>query len=410
MRTRLLPLTLVGWLIAGVAHGQTSGSDSTTADTAARKPAMNMDAIYNRPFLSLGKLPASIGGYLETKYQRINTDGISEGHLFQFQRMTLFVSASIYRRIKFLSEIEFEEGGKEINIEFAAADIEFDPLLNLRIGMIMNPIGAFNQNHDGPKWEFSDRPVSATQMLPATWSNVGAGLYGKRYLSKWVAAYEAYLTNGFDERIIDNSTGRTFLAATKQNPERFTESNSGLPLATVKGAVRNYKWGEVGLSWMGGVYNRFQDGGVQIAPKRRVDAFAVDFNSTLPGLGTYIVGEYAWVRVDVPQGLDPFYASRQQGGFVDIVQPVYRGNVLRFRQSELRVSARLERVDFNVGQFAETGQLRGDDYWAITGGVSWRPVGQTVLRVNYRIQEQHDLFARQPSRSSGVQIGFATYF
>lgn len=371
---------------------------------------MNMDAIYNRPFLSLGKLPASIGGYLETKYQRINTDGISEGHLFQFQRMTLFVSASIYRRIKFLSEIEFEEGGKEINIEFAAADIEFDPLLNLRIGMIMNPIGAFNQNHDGPKWEFSDRPVSATQMLPATWSNVGAGLYGKRYLSKWVAAYEAYLTNGFDERIIDNSTGRTFLAATKQNPERFTESNSGLPLATVKGAVRNYKWGEVGLSWMGGVYNRFQDGGVQIAPKRRVDAFAVDFNSTLPGLGTYIVGEYAWVRVDVPQGLDPFYASRQQGGFVDIVQPVYRGNVLRFRQSELRVSARLERVDFNVGQFAETGQLRGDDYWAITGGVSWRPVGQTVLRVNYRIQEQHDLFARQPSRSSGVQIGFATYF
>ena len=45
----------------------------------------------------------------------------------------------------------------------------------------MNPIGAFNQNHDGPKWEFVDRPISATQMLPATWSNVGFGLYGKKY-------------------------------------------------------------------------------------------------------------------------------------------------------------------------------------------------------------------------------------
>jgi len=254
MRFRLL-LVFVGWLSIGISLAQTSGADSSAADTAARKPAMNMDAIYNRPFLSLGKLPASIGGYLETKYQHINTDGTSQGHQFAFQRMTLFVSASVYRRIKFLSEIELEEGGKEISIEFAAADVEFDPLLNLRMGIVMNPIGAFNQNHDGPKWEFSDRPVSATQMLPATWSNVGAGLYGKRYLKGWAVAYEAYLTNGFDERIIDNNTGRTLLAATKKNPERFTESNSGLPLATVKAAVRNYRWGEIGLSWMGGVYN-----------------------------------------------------------------------------------------------------------------------------------------------------------
>ena len=392
------------------AMGQNNMSDSAKADTIAKRPAMNMDAVYNRPFLSLGKLPASIGGYLETKFQRQQTDGISEGNHFVFQRMTLFVSASIYRRIKFLSEIEFEEGGKEIGIEFAAADFEFDPLLNLRAGIIMNPIGAFNQNHDGPKWEFSDRPVSATQMLPATWSNVGAGLYGKKYMKQWVVAYEAYLTNGFDERIIDNPTGRTLLAATKQNPERFSESNSGLPLTTLKGAVRNYKWGEIGLSWMGGVYNKFQDGGVQIAPRRRVDVFAVDFNSTLPRARTYITGEYAWVNVDVPSGLQPFYGSHQRGGFIDIVQPFYRGNILRYRQSEMRVSARLEQVSFNTGRFGETGQLRGDDYMAITGSVSWRPTGQTVLRANYRVEERRDLFARNPSRTAGISVGFATYF
>jgi len=136
----------------------------------------------------------------------------------------------------------------------------------------------------------------------------------------------------------------------------------------------------------------------------------VDFNTTLPNLRTYIVGEYAWVRVDVPAGLQPFYGTRQHGGFVDIVQPIYRGSIFRFRQSEIRLSARLENVDFNAGEFGETGQLRGDDYWAVTGGLSWRPVGQTVLRLNYRVLEQHDLFARQPSRSSGVQVGFATYF
>ena len=149
------------------------------------KPAMNMDAVYNRPFLGFRKAPVSLGGYAEVNWQYLGTDGVSEGHQFQMRRMTLFVAATISKKIKFLSEIELEEGGKEIAIEFAAIDVEFHPLLNLRGGIIMNPIGAFNQNHDGPKWEFTDRPISATQLLPATWSNAGFGLFGKTYANDW---------------------------------------------------------------------------------------------------------------------------------------------------------------------------------------------------------------------------------
>ena len=126
----------------------------------------------------------------------------------------------------------------------------------------MNPIGAFNQNHDGPKWEFVDSPISATQMLPATFSNVGFGIYGKKYAKDWVYAYEAYLTNGFDERIIENSENKTFLPATKENPERFEESFNGSMLFTGKVAVRNTKIGEIGLSYMSGAYNKFQEDGL----------------------------------------------------------------------------------------------------------------------------------------------------
>ena len=143
------------------------------------RPVMNMDAMYNRPALQLGKLPVSIGGYVEANWQHLGTDGISEGHQFQFRRLSIFVSSSISKRIKFLSEIEFEPSENSIEVEFAAVDIEFHPLLNLRGGMIVNPIGAFNQNHDGPKWEFTDRPIAAEKMLPDTWSNAGFGLYGK---------------------------------------------------------------------------------------------------------------------------------------------------------------------------------------------------------------------------------------
>ena len=75
---------------------------------------MNMDAVYNRPFLNYGKLPVSLGGYVEANWQHLGTDGISEGHQFQMRRVTLFVASTISKRIKFLSEIEFEDGTKEI--------------------------------------------------------------------------------------------------------------------------------------------------------------------------------------------------------------------------------------------------------------------------------------------------------
>ena len=217
-------------IITITAIGQIDPALLRRIPTDSTKPVLNMDAVYNRPFLQVGKLPVAIGGYAEVNYQYLQQDGVTEGHQFQMRRVTLFVSSSIANRIKFLSEIEFEDGTKEINIEFASVDFEFSPLLNLRGGIVMNPVGAFNQNHDGPKWEFVDRPVSATQMLPATFSNVGFGLYGKKYLKDWVYGYEAYLTNGFDDQIISNTENRTFLPATKENPDRFEESFNGSPL------------------------------------------------------------------------------------------------------------------------------------------------------------------------------------
>ena len=88
---------------------------------------LNMDAVYNRPFLQIGKTPVALGGYVEANYQYLSEDGISEGHQFQMRRLTLFVSSAISKRIKFLTEIEFEDGTKEINIEFASVEFEFAP-------------------------------------------------------------------------------------------------------------------------------------------------------------------------------------------------------------------------------------------------------------------------------------------
>jgi hypothetical protein len=374
------------------------------------KQALNMDAVYNRPFLNIGKTPIAVGGYLEANWQRLSTDGFSEGHQFQARRLTIFMSSAISKRVKFLSEIEFEEGGKEIAIEFASIDVEFNPLVNFRGGIIMNPIGAFNQNHDGPKWEFTDRPISATQMLPSTFSNAGAGFFGKKYWKNWMIGYEAYFSGSFDNSIIENTENKTFLPAAKNNPERFEEINSGLPLFTSKIAIRNSKIGELGLSYMGGVYNKFQDEGIILDKKRRVDIYALDFNTTLPKIKTFITSELAWVKVDVPETYGQQFGNKQFGGFIDIVQPLLTKNVLGWENAVLNLACRLEYVDWNVGTFNETGGNIAEDIWSIMPALSFRTTSQTIFRLNYRFQKQTDILGNPPATTAGFNIGISTYF
>ncbi len=374
------------------------------------KLQLNMDAVYNRPFLQFGKMPITIGGYGEANVQYGVTDGIDEGYKFQMRRLTLFFSSSIQRNIKFLSEIEFEDGTKEINIEFAAIDIQFHPLLNLRGGIVMNPIGGFNQNHDGPRWEFIDRPISATLLLPSTFSNVGFGLFGKSYKPNFVWAYEIYLTNGFNDNIITNTENKTFLPATKLDPNRFEESFNGIPLLSVKTSLRIKKVGELGLSYLGGVYNQFIIDGFTIDKKRRVDVVALDYNTIIPVSNTSINTEFAWIMIDVPQTYSQQFGDKQYGGFIDIVQPILKKRMFNFENATINLALRTEFVDWNKGTFRETGSNIYDHIFAISPAVSLRPSSQTVLRLNYRYHAQSDLFGNPTTNTAIIQFGFSSYF
>lgn len=406
----LFQLVICMLIFSSGLHAQTDSLGLWRKKQDTSKAVMNLDAIYNRPFLSMGKFPASLGGYVEANTSYFGTDGVNEGFSFQIPRMTLFVAASIQQRIRFLAELELEDGGKEIALEFASVDVELAPLLNLRGGIIMNPIGAFNQNHDGPKWEVVDRPLVATEILPATWSNVGFGCFGKLAKKQWVWAYEAYLTNGFDNQIISNTQNRTWLAASKGNPERFMESFNGVPLATVKGAVRQRSWGEIGISWMGGVYNQFQLDGLTIDKRRRIDAFAFDWDIRIPKIKTQLKGEMAYVQLDIPSTYSQQYGNKQVGGYTDIIQPLWHGTVLSWENSVINAVVRLEYVDFNLGKFRETNGNIADDIHSTCIGLSFRPSSQSVLRMGYTYRLTQDILGNPPSRTAGIQVGFSTYF
>ncbi len=394
-------LVLIGLFVTNYVAAQ-NGTDSTS---------MNMDAVYERPFMTSDKAPISIGGYLEANSIYSGEEGVSEGLSFQARRLTMFMYSSFGKNLSFLSEIEFEEGGHEINIEFAAMDLYINSALKIRGGIIMNPIGAFNQNHDGPNWEFIERPNSATQLLPATWSNAGFGLHGKFFKKDWTLGYEAYLTNGFDNNIIDNEDLRTSLPASKDNSERFEESNSGKALFTGKIALKNAKYGELGFSYMGGIYNKFEDDGVTLdEEERRLNVYAIDFSTTIEKTGTSIIGEVAFVDVDVPDTYIQEYGENQFGGFLDIIQPVYTGKVLSWNDAVLNIAVRFDYVDWNDGTIIETGTDIGDELFAFTPAISFRPTKQTVFRANYRHQRQNDFLNNPWAKSASWMFGFSTYF
>lgn len=283
--------------------------------------------------------------------------------------------------------------------------------MNFRGGIITNPIGAFDQNHDGPKWEFVERPNEAVDLLPATFSKPGFGFYGKTYSGNWIFGYEAYLTNGFDSSIIDNESDRTSLPAVKENPEGFNENHNGQPLLTTKFVVSNRKLGELGFSYMGGQSNKIQEDGLQLdSKKRRVDVAALDFNTTINKTGTKITGEGAFVWVDVPDTYTQQFGNKQWGGFLDIVQPVIQRKILDWDKAVFNVAARLDYVDFNIGKFHQTGGKIGDQLLAVTPAISFRPTPQTVLRLNYRYEWTQDILRNPHEQTATRYFGISTYF
>ncbi len=200
--------------------------------------------MYQRPFIlqgeKRGSLAAAVGGYVEANTNYFATDGISDGFSMEMRRFNIFLYSTLKERIRFISELEFEHGVEEIALETALLDFEFNPALIFRAGIVLVPIGYFNQNHDSPKWDFVDRPLVSTTIIPATYSDIGFGFHGTIPAGSLALTYETYLLNGLQDGVLNNTENRTFLPAGK-NEARFGQDNNGSPAAALRLAVKKKK-------------------------------------------------------------------------------------------------------------------------------------------------------------------------
>jgi len=188
----------------------------------------------------------------------------------------------------------------------------------------------------------------------------------------------------------------------------FAEDNNGWPLYNVRWAISKRKGGELGVSYYGGVYNKFRIEGDEVEEKRALSLFAVDYSTEIKK--AKIQGELVLATIDVPSDINEIYGTQQWGGFIEVVYPVLKRKILVFENAVININLRAERIDYNMGTFKFSGDNIFDDVTAIVGGLSFRPSANTVVRANYIYHWITDNLGNPSARLAGFQFGIASYF
>ncbi|MGZ4956615.1 MAG: hypothetical protein ACXV8Q_16025 [Methylobacter sp.] len=147
----------------------------------------------------------SVGGYGEGSYKANVGDKGDAKDTADLERMVLYVGYKFTDRILFNSEIEFEhassgEGAElkgEVGVEFASLDFFINQKVNARAGLVLMPMGLVNRIHEPLFYFGNQRRLVEQRIIPSTWREMGAGIFGAITPS---LTYTAYVVNGLDAK------------------------------------------------------------------------------------------------------------------------------------------------------------------------------------------------------------------
>lgn len=121
-----------------------------------------------------------IGGYGELHYNHLDSK-----NEIDFHRFVLFFDHNFTDRIRFFSELELEHSlageSKPGEVELEQAFVDFDLTDNhtARGGLFLIPVGILNEIHEPPTFYGVERNPIETNIIPTTWWEGGAALYGR---------------------------------------------------------------------------------------------------------------------------------------------------------------------------------------------------------------------------------------
>ena len=358
-----------------------------------------VSGIASRPFLYRGG-GAAVGGYVDLEFAR---DYDANTTTFTQHRVIPFIFAEISDRLHFGTELEFEYGGPnagatddgEMKVEFAAFDLNIAKGFNFRAGALLSPLGKFNLIHDSPVNDLTDRPLVDNRLIPTTLTEAGVGFWGQAFPSTGtVLTYEAYIVNGFNNRLIEYEADAPGALTASYNV-RGARGSMLSDNNTAKSLVARLAFAptlgvELGASVHAGRYGDAGSGGLTIAA---LDLVVTHGRWELLGE----VGHAGWTRDDVNEraraeavylaatpggaGFDAAYAAvrrvdAQRGGYAQVNFHFGRG-VLGFANSTFTGIVRADHLDLDT-------DTAGDLQQRLTLGLNWRPVEQAAIKFDYQ--------------------------
>ena len=146
----------------------------------------------------------TVGGYGELHYNNFQGNAKAKDEI-DFHRFVLFFGHRFNDWISFKSELELEhsntENGGAVELEQAYLDFNFSDKLNAKAGIFLMPLGFINETHEPPTFFGVERNFIETRIIPSTWWEAGAALYGE-VAPGW--KYQAGLTSSLDGSKFEN--------------------------------------------------------------------------------------------------------------------------------------------------------------------------------------------------------------
>lgn len=342
----------------------------------------------------------SIGSYGEFNYKN-TVDGPGDD-AFDMLRLVLYTGYKFNDWLLFNSEVEFEhqhtgeDGDGEVNVEFAAIDMLFDPKINARAGLVLVPMGFLNEMHEPPFFHGNVRPLVEQRIIPTTWFSGGVGFFGEILPG---LSYRTYGLVGLDAAGYNAKGIRDGRQEGIENAENFAWVGrldySPLEMLTLGGSAF------VGNAGQGQSFGNAVDGYEKVDALTQV--YEIHGQLRTHGLEARAIG--AWVEihdaavlssdeninphVDDPTEPDQPVAGSQYGWYTEIAYDVLP---LVFPDNGQYLAPWFRYERFNTQQDVPTGFVADDNYnrEAFEAGITYKPISQVVFKLDYRKQDAKD--------------------
>ena len=329
----------------------------------------------------------SIGGYGEMLYQGFaaqRDDGMDSGRKdeLDFLRAVLYFGYKWNDDWLFNSEIEWEhakagEGQRgEVAVEFAYLERRIRPEIHARAGLLLVPMGFINELHEPTTFLGARRPGIEQAILPTTWRENGAGIFGEL----GPITYRTYLMNGLEaERFAAGG-----LRSSRQNGAKAVAEDLAWVARIDWTAIPGFVAGVSG--YVGDSAQGLTDANGELS----VDTRLLEFHAEWRGQGFQVRG--LWVEGD----LDGVARLNQKlalsgnrsvgeelaGYYVEAGYDVL-SLVAESRQA-LIPFARWESYDTQEAVPAGYARNPANEIETLTLGVNWKPIDQLIFKADWQ--------------------------